>query len=295
MMNDRIYKGHFKGLDIAFSCATTTQAANESILRHNCDPVAAHILGRALTGALLSAATLPESQRLNACWKYKGLLRTIVADAGSNGTARAFISPAQLGEPKDLTELYGDLGDLQTVVSQGAKILNSGTSPVSLQDAVKDLAYHHCISDQIETGMAVLIGFNPDPERPVRICRGWSLQALPDCDLERFDRIRQRMESDAFRKAISEESDPEKAAALLIEDESDFQGFYMEECNRPRFECSCNKEKMGDVVRTLPIPERMEIVQNKEPITVKCQFCNKHYKLSIDDCIAAWNQKMDSN
>lgn len=57
-MNDLLYKGHFKGLDIAFTYAVTTQAVNESIVRHNCDPAAAHILGRATTGALLAAAIL---------------------------------------------------------------------------------------------------------------------------------------------------------------------------------------------------------------------------------------------
>ncbi|MDD3275594.1 MAG: Hsp33 family molecular chaperone HslO [Kiritimatiellales bacterium] len=43
--------------------------------------------------------------------------------------------------------------------------------------------------------------------------------------------------------------------------------------------------------RTLPIPERMELVQKKEPVKINCQFCNRHYELSIDDCIVAWNRK----
>lgn len=290
-MNDRLFKGHFKGLDIAFSCALTTETVNNIVIRHDCDPLAAHILGRALTGALLSATVLPETQRLNVCWKYKGALKTIVVDAGSDGTVRAFISPTQLGEPKDMMELYGDLGDLQTVVSREGTILNSGTAPVSLQDAVKDLAYYHCLSDQVETGMSALIGFNADPENPVKLCQGWMIQALPDCDLEYFERIRHRMETPKFRDLLSEPSDPEKAAAVLVADESGFDGFYMEECSTPRFTCPCSKEKMGAVVRTLPIPERMEIVQKKEPLSVQCQFCNERYELSIDDCIAAWNEK----
>jgi molecular chaperone Hsp33 len=292
-MNDQLYKGHIKGLDIAFSCARTTKTVNETVIRHNCDLAAAHILGRALTAALLSAAVLPEKQRLNVCWKYRGALRTIVADAGADGTVRAFISPAQIGHPETLTALYGDLGDLQTVVSRDGKTLNSGTAPVSLQDAVKDLACTHCISDQIETGMTVLIGFNADPEEPVRICQGWMIQALPDCDLERFERVRRRMEADRFRQCLNEISDPEKAAAVLVADEPGFDGFHLEECNTPRFTCPCSKEKTGAVVRTLPVPERMEVVKKNEPLTVQCQFCNERYEMSIDDCIAAWNEKAE--
>lgn len=292
-MNDQLYKGHFKGLNVAFSCALTTQTVNDIILRHNCDPVAAHILGRALTGALLSAAVLPEDNRLNVCWKYKGTLKTIVADAGADGTVRAFISPAQLGETEDLQELYGDIGNLQTVVSQGGTVLNSGTAPVSLQDAVKDLAYTHCISDQVETGTTALIGFNPDPENPVRICQGWMIQALPDCDLELFERMRHRMEHPAFHDLLATNSEPERVAAMLAADEDGLDGFYIEECSHPRFECSCSKEKMGAIVRTLPIPERMEVVKKNEPITVQCQFCNERYEMSIADCITAWNEKTD--
>lgn len=290
-MNDQLTQGHFKGLDIAFSCAVTTQAVNEIIIRHDCDPLAAHILGRALTGALLSAAILPENNRLNVCWKYKGALKTIVADAGSDGTVRAFISPPQIGEPADLMELYGDLGNLQTVVSLDEKILNSGTAPVSLQDAVKDLAYTHCISDQVETGMTVLIGFNPDPKQPVSICQGWAVQALPDCNLDCLERVRSRMENDAFRARLNQTSEPEKAAALLVADEPGFEGFHMEACNAPRFVCPCSKDKMGAVVRTLPIPERMEIVKKNEPLSIQCQFCNERYELTIGDCVAAWNDK----
>jgi molecular chaperone Hsp33 len=290
-MNDQLTKGHFKGLNIAFSCTETTHTANEVVIRHDCDPLAAHILGRSLTGALLSAAILPEHNRINICWKYKGMLKTIIADAGADGTVRAFISPAQIGETEDVNALYGDLGDLQAVVSRAGKILNSGTAPVSLQDAVKDLAFFHCVSDQVETGMSVMIGFNSDPHNPVRLCRGWMIQALPDCDLERFDRIRQRMETPAFRDRLSRAGGPEELAAVLIADEPGFEGVYLEECSTPRFSCACSKEKMSAVLRTLPIPERMEIVKKNEPLTIRCQFCNAQYELSTAECITAWNEK----
>jgi molecular chaperone Hsp33 len=290
-MNDQLLKGHFKGLNIAFSCAITTQTVNDIVIRHDCDPVAAHILGRALTSSLMSAAILPEEQRINVCWKYKGALRTIVADAGQDGTVRAFISPAHIGEPEDMTALYGDLGDVQTVISQGGKILNSGTAPVSLQDATNDLGFFHCVSDQVETGFSVIIGFNPDPSCPIKICQGWMLQALPDCDLERFDRIRQRMDTPEFRDKLAKDAVIEDAAALIVADENGFEGIHMEECNAPRFTCPCDKEKISAVIRTLPIPDRMEIVKKGKPIGIQCQFCNERYELSIEECSAAWNEK----
>ena len=289
-MDDLLIKGHFKGLDIAFSYAVTTKAVNEIVRLHDCDPAAAHLLGRAVTGALLSAAVLPEGQRINVCWRYKGILRTIIVDAGQDGTVRGFISPSQLNLEEDHPDaLYGDIGDLQVVTSNdGGKILNSGTAPVSLHDVAKDLAYYHCISDQVETGLNVMIGFNANPENPVRLCQGWMIQALPETDLEQFERVRRQMEEPAFRNLLGRATDCETLARTLAPDSADL---HIETCPAPRFVCPCNREKMEAVVRTLPIPERMELVQKKEPVKINCQFCNRHYELSIDECIAAWNRK----
>ncbi len=295
-MNDLLYKGHFKGLDIAFTYAVTTKAVNEVVVRHDCDPTAAHILGRAMTGALLAAAILPEGQRLNACWKYHGVLKTIVVDAGQDGIVRAFSSPEQLGVIDDVHDsLYGEMGDLQVVVSDNGAIANSGTTPVSLHDAVNDLAYHYCISDQVETGMSVMIGFNPDPESPVRLCQGWMIQALPGTDLERFDRIRHHMDENGFRELLSHESDTdnyfEELAKSLIGDEEGYEGIQVEPCPVPRFACTCSKEKMSAVLRSIPIPDRMTIVKRDEPVGISCQFCNTRYEMTIGECIAAWNEK----
>jgi len=296
-MTDLLYKGHFKGLDIAFTYAVTTRAVNEAVVRHDCDPAAAHILGRAMTGALLAAAILPEGQRLNPCWRYQGALKTIVVDAGQDGTVRGFISPPHLsiyGDAHD--ELYGEVGELQVIVSKSdGAIASSGTTPISLHDAVNDLAYHYCISDQVETGMSAMIGFAPDPENPVQLCQGWMIQALPNTDLERFDRIRRRMDESTFRELLSHDSDAdgyfEKIAQVLISDESCVEGIHMEPDPAPRFQCTCNREKMAAVVRSLPIPERMEWVKKNEPVGIQCQFCNERYELTIEECIVAWNKK----
>lgn len=298
-MKDLLYKGRFEGLDIAFTYGVTTDAVNEAVVRHNCDPAAAHILGRAMTGGVLSAAVLPEQRRLNACWRYKGALKTVVVDAGQDGSVRGFISPPHLSHYGDAHDaLYGEVGELQVIVSEpDGAIANSGTTPISLHDAVNDLAYHYCISDQLETGMSAMIGFAADPECPVTLCQGLMVQALPGTDLERFDRIRQRMNTPGFRDLLGHESAGEhyfeQLAEVLIGDEPGLEGIQSEACPAPRFECTCSREKMETVIRSLPIPERMELVKKNEPVGIQCQFCNERYELSIEECSIAWNRKTE--
>jgi molecular chaperone Hsp33 len=99
------------------------------------------------------------------------------------------------------------------------------------------------------------------------------------------------MEEPAFRTLLGRTADCEMLTRVLVAEESGFTGIHMEPGPAPRFLCSCNQEKMEAVVRTLPIPERMELVQKKEPVAIHCQFCNQRYKLTIDECIVAWNRK----
>ena len=297
-MSDFLYNVHLKGLNIAFSYAGTRETVNEAILKHNCDPLTAHLLGRAMTGAILSAAILPEEHRMNVCWKYQGALRTLVVDAGQDGSTRGFISPAQLGDVQDNEDsLYGDIGNLQVICSKNGTISNSGTAPISLHDVANDLAYFHCVSDQVETGIAAHIAFNADPENPINLSQGWMLQALPDCDLERFDRVRKRLDSPEVRLALGTEAAPEAQAqsiiAALVADETDFDGVQMDAAHAPHFACTCTAEKMGSVIRTLSIADRMEVVKKGESLHIKCQFCNTDYELTIEDCIKEWNTKVD--
>ena len=109
--------------------------------------------------------------------------------------------------------------------------------------------------------------------------------------LEHFDRIRRRMDGKAFRELLARETDCEMLAGTLVTGETGFTGLYQETGPAPQFVCPCNREKMAAVVRTLPIPERMEIVKKGEPLAIRCQFCNHRYELTVDDCIAAWNRK----
>jgi molecular chaperone Hsp33 len=295
-MKDYLYKGRFEGLDVAFTYVVATEAVNEAVVRHDCDPVAAHLLGRAMAGTLLGAAVQSDGNRLNAYWRYQGALQTLVVDAGQDGSVRGFIHPTSLSHAEGAGEaLYGDTGQLQLVVTREGQIIHSGTTPVPFQDVISDLAYFYCISDQVETGMNVMIGFRADPEKPVALCQGWMLQALPGADLERFSRIRARMDGEAFRSLMAQGSEAdgyfESIAKTLVGEESDFKGIELSEAPAPRFHCPCSKERMGAVVKSISVNDRMAMVKEGEDVAISCQFCGARYVLTIPECINVWNNR----
>ena len=74
-------------------------------------------------------------------------------------------------------------------------------------------------------------------------------------------------------------------------DEIDEMDIHLAEYPAPFFQCNCSKERMGEVLRTIPIPARMDIVKDGKPLLLSCQFCNARYELSIDECTKAWNNQ----
>ena len=143
--------------------------------------------------------------------------------------------------------------------------------------------------------MVVMVGFNPDPTEPIKLCQGWMLQALPGADLEQFTKIRNRMNSDEFRTLLAKNSAAdgyfEELAKSLLMESSLSPEIKMDWGPTPTFNCTCTREKIATVIKSIPIPERMEIVQKKEDLTIRCQFCNKAYNITINECTKLWNEK----
>mgnify|MGYP001185379350 FL=1 len=294
-MSGICYKGRLDGIDIAINYIDAFEIINKAVILHNCDPVAAHILGRCMMAAIMSASILPEGHRINISWKYPGSLKTVVVDAGQDGATRAMIYPAQLSEAENKEELFGDIGNINVVTTKDGKILNSGTTPVSLHDPVNDLAYHFSISDQVETSIRNIIALKANIETPVSLAHGIMIQALPNCNLGSFERVRASMHSqdslDSFKRLVSG-----KEILVFLENlakhEKGFTKVIVEESAAPFFSCNCSKEKMSSVIRSLPIPERIAIVKKNEDVLINCHFCAQRYVLTIDECIDAWNTKI---
>lgn len=285
---DYVYHGHLPRHHVAFAFAVTPSLANEAVQRHDCNPLSAHLLGRALNAGALCMHRIRRNDKLNLHWIYEGALRNVLVDLRGDGRIRGLVSPAQLPEDCGSTgELYGGAGRLNVVHSRGRHTVSSGTVPCEMAQLIPDLEYFFCMSEQVETALNVMIGFNPDPAHPVHTCQGFLLQALPGCDLLQFDRIRQALHADDFRQALSAPSQAdghfeELLNRLLLS----FGGpgeIHMEQGPAPRWFCTCSREKFELSIRVLPETDRREMVERGESITVRCDFCNTPREFSPAD------------
>lgn len=292
-MQDLLLKGRFDSLPVSFQYAVTTELSNELVLRHGCDPVAAHLFTRALNVAALAASTGGPEERLNLRWTYEGALKAMVVDAGADGTIRGLINPPQLGDVEDVAALYGDTGEIRVVRSRAGVVTASGTIEACFMDVVDDLAAFLCLSDQVESSATSMVGFTDDPQRPIQIARGLMLQALPGADLTHFQRIRDRLNREDIRALLSRLNEPDRGLdsilAAVLEEEVANPTWTLVEAPTPRFLCTCGPDKLGTALRALSYADRMDIVQKKEDVAIRCHFCNERHVLTVDECIRAWN------
>ena len=284
-MNDSLYRGLIKDINVRFSYALTSSVVNTAVLKHNCDPVVAHILGRALTAGILTSPTLSEDERASITWQYPGPIKKIVVEFGSESDIRGTVSVKQLMNQIEVeAEIYGDTGSVSVLKSNTKAVTSSGNCEAPLMDVIDDLSYYFSISEQLETDMSITVGFNPDPSKPVSLCQGILLQAMPDCDFEVLERMRSKLKSDKFKKLLSASPEMDNQVEVLIKellkDESTVPEYEIHSCPAPTFKCRCSKEKTLNILKTLNSKDVEEIKEAGENIKVACQFCSEIYSFT---------------
>ena len=299
-MNDHLYRGILGGLETRFVYALTTDLANEAVLAHDCDPVSAHVLCRALTAGALTSPLLVGDERYTLRWQYGGALKSVVVDVDSRAQVRGFVAPSNLSDFAEVeSAVYGDSGRVAAIKSSSAKVLSSGVVEAQLMDVVDDLAFLFSVSDQIETGMAVLVGFRRDTARPVSVCQGVMVQALPECDLECFDGVRRRLMSSACRGLLSHtpgtDNHFELVARSLVAAGVPDAKLALVTGGDPCFRCTCSRVRMLGAVRTLPEADLRETAAKGEDVTMRCHFCSKSHIITAAELVEALKRKTEGD
>lgn len=293
--NDFLVRGIINKINARFSFADTSGTVGKAVKVHNTDPVSSFIFGRALTTAVLLSPMLEGTEKYSLRWEYAGLLKSVIADVNANCDVRGIIrEPNLASKAKDEDGIYGESGKIYVAKSDNGKILNSGYCQAALMDVADDAAFFFSTSDQLETSITVVTDFNPDPENPVKTAAGFMVQAMPGCDLELFQKHRDRLNTDDFKKILRTENiSEEKKLWLLVKNlmcmeenvsENDIKAAMTYQfSSSPSFSCSCSKEKMAGAVLALSEEEIEEIFSTEDSMKIKCEFCNSEYKITKAD------------
>lgn len=259
---------------------TTKNLVQEAADRHHTSHLATAALGRAMSGALMLAATMKDGERILLKLKGDGPLGEVVAEA--QGTSvRGYV-----GEPDVFMPLKNGKLDIGGALGQGTitltRYLQNGesfTGHAELADGeiATDITNYLYMSEQ--TPSSVALGVLVDKDGKVLAAGGYFIQAMPGCDEEVLEKLGNNVAVTPYVTQLLELGyTPEKIIEVLARGLE----FDIKENMPVKFSCGCSKDKILNMLAALS-QDDIDYLTEQPDTEVHCQYCNKVYHFSSEE------------
>ena len=259
---------------------TTKNLVQEAAARHHTSHLATAALGRAMSGALMLAATMKDGERILLKLKGDGPMGEVVAEA--QGTSvRGYV-----GEPDVFMPLKNGKLDIGGALGQGTitltRYLQNGesfTGHAELADGeiATDITNYLYMSEQ--TPSSVALGVLVDKDGKVLAAGGYFIQAMPGCDEEVLEKLGNNVAVTPYVTQLLELGyTPEKIIEVLARGLE----FDIKESIPVKFSCGCSKDKILNMLAALS-KDDIDYLTEQPDTEVHCQYCNKVYHFSSEE------------
>ncbi|MDR0477583.1 MAG: Hsp33 family molecular chaperone HslO [Desulfobulbaceae bacterium] len=265
----------------ALACVVS-DAASEASRRHDCGPLAAIALGRALTGAVLLAALLKDGQSVQLKFEGNGPLGKIIAEAGYDGWLRGYVAEPRAEAPLvagrlSVAQGLGRAGFLTVKKFIGLPQAYQGMVQLRTSEIGEDIAWYLLESEQKPsyvalTALALAAGQVP--------AAGLLIQPLPGAGEASLAAIEKALAAlPPLSSFLTEKVTSETIAARLCQNIA----HHATASRSLRYECGCSVEKMRAALATLGAAQLQEILAEKGGVEVHCEFCRRSYLFSAPE------------
>lgn len=259
---------------------TTKNLVQEAADRHHTSHLATAALGRAMSGALMLAATMKDGERILLKLKGDGPMGEVVAEA--QGTSvRGYV-----GEPDVFMPLKNGKLDICGALGQGTitltRYLQNGesfTGHAELADGeiATDITNYLYMSEQ--TPSSVALGVLVDKDGKVLAAGGYFIQAMPGCDEEVLEKLGNNVAVTPYVTQLLELGyTPEKIIEVLARGLE----FDIKESMPVKFSCGCSKDKILNMLAALS-QDDIDYLTEQPDTEVHCQYCNKVYHFTSEE------------
>ena len=259
---------------------TAKNLVQEAADRHHTSHLATAALGRAMSGALMLAATMKDGERILLKLKGDGPMGEVVAEA--QGTSvRGYV-----GEPDVFMPLKNGKLDIGGALGQGTITLTryllngeSFTGHAELADGeiATDITNYLYMSEQ--TPSSVALGVLVDKDGKVLAAGGYFIQAMPGCDEEVLEKLGNNVAVTPYVTQLLELGyTPEKIIEVLARGLE----FDIKESIPVKFSCACSKDKILNMLAALS-QDDIDYLTEQPDTEVHCQYCNKVYHFSSEE------------
>lgn len=264
--------------------ATTKNLVEKARTFHESSPVATAALGRLLTaGAMMGSMMKGEKDlltlKIDGTGPIGGL--TVTADSSANvkGYARnpkVMLPPSAAGK-LDVGRAVGS-GVLNVIRDIGMKEPYNGQTGLVSGEIAEDLTYYFATSEQVPS--AVALGVLMEKDNRVKQAGGFIIQVMPFIEEAVVDRLEKKIaEISPITSYLDKGMSPED---ILEEILGEF-GLAIMDKIPARYHCDCSKERVSRAIGSISKADLQEMIQEGEPIEVKCQFCNAAYEFGTED------------
>ena len=283
-MNDYMIRATAAEGQIRAFAATTRDMVENAKNAHNTSPVATAALGRLMTAAAMMGADLKgEKELLTLRIEGSGPLGGLLVTANGHGDVKGYaFNPDVMLPPNAQGKLdVGgslDLGVLSVIKDIGLKEPYVGQTQLVTGEIAEDLTYYFATSEQVPSSVALGVLMNKD--NTVRQAGGFIIQLLPGASDEIIDKLEAKLSGiSSITALLNAGKTPEEILTDILGE------FGLEILSKMpvQFRCDCDRSRVEKAIISIGKKEIQDMINEGREIEVNCQFCNKHYKFSVDE------------
>lgn len=251
---------------------------------HNTSPVATAALGRLLAaGSMMGYMMKGEKDVLTLQIKGSGPIHGITVTADSRGNVKGYVdNPEVMLPPSDKGKL--DVGRaigpgiLNVIRDMGMKEPYNGQTMLQTSEIAEDLTYYFATSEQVPS--AVALGVLMEKNNTVKQAGGFIIQLMPFAEESVISRLEEKIAGVTSVTALLEEGlTPESILERLLGD----MELEIQETMPTAFFCSCSKKRVEKALISIGEKELQSMIDDGQPVELKCHFCNKAYRFTVDE------------
>jgi molecular chaperone Hsp33 len=277
--NDTLQRFMFENAAVRGEVVHLDHAWQQVLERHDYPPVVRELLGEALTAGMLLSATIKIEGTLTIQIQGDGPVNLLVVEItiskqgesirrSMRGVAEAKEAP----EPGNLAALFGQGKIVITIQPEKGDERFQGIVGLEGERIADALQAYLRQSEQLQTQMWL----HADEGRTA----GLMLQRMPgdsEEDAESWNRINHLASTITDAELL--ELPPRTLLHRLFHEE-DVRLF---DAETVQFYCSCSRERVANMLRTLGRAELEDILEEQGKVEVACEFCKQGYSFDVVD------------
>ena len=283
-MNDYMIRATAADGQIRAFAATTKEMVETAKNADNTSPIATAALGRLMTAAAMMGSDLKgEGELLTLRIEGDGPIGGLLVTADGKGDVKGYaFNPDVMLPPNaqgklDVGGSLG-LGVLSVIKDIGLKEPYVGQTQLITGEIAEDLTYYFATSEQVPSSVALGVLMNKD--NTVRQAGGFIIQLLPGASDEIIDRLEAKLSGIS---SITSLLDAGKTPEEILTDILGEFGLEILKKMPVQFHCDCERSRVEKAIISIGRKEIQDMIDEEKEIEVNCQFCNKHYKFSVDE------------